>query len=59
MVESSGPPEPPLTMKAWVNDWKALIICMTKLKKMIGEREGRVMAKNWRTLPAPSTLDAS
>jgi hypothetical protein len=32
---------------------------MTKLKKMIGESDGSVMAKNCRMGPAPSTLLAS
>ena len=59
MVESMGPPCPPDTMYACVKDWNALIICMTRLKKMMGDSAGRVMEMNRRTFPAPSTCAAS
>ena len=42
-----------------LNSLKALIICMIRLKKMVGVSNGRVMVKNVRIRPAPSTLAAS
>src|SRR3954466_53268 len=59
MVESDGPPLPPETTNAWVNDWNAWMICSTRLKKMIGDSNGSVMLRNCRAFDAPSTAAAS
>ena len=46
-------------IKHWVNARKPLIICITRLKKIVGVSRGSVMRKNWFTLPEPSTREAS
>ena len=50
---------PSETTKAWVKDWNALIICSTRLKKMIGDSSGRVILVNFVHRVAPSTEAAS
>ncbi|MNY57730.1 hypothetical protein D3C86_1939800 [compost metagenome] len=59
MVESDGPPLPPETMNACVNDWNEPMICNTRLKKMMGLSIGRVIRQNCCSVVAPSTFAAS
>jgi len=44
---------------ALVMSWKALIICMMRLNRMIGESSGMVICQKMRIRPAPSILAAS
>jgi len=51
---------PPLVMtKLAVNSWNAIIICMTRLKSIIGVRRGKVILKNIPGFDIPSTVAAS
>ena len=52
-----GPP--PVTMNAWVNTMKPVIVCITRLKKVTGESSGRVIRKKRDHEPAPSMAAAS